>query len=1540
MRGELSALRAEAEAHVTGQKQAAARTEGEVKGLAEEVRARKGAGGAVEAAPASQTDVANTRAAAQAEGERARAADQTAAARERTAAAERGAGLYPTRQQFEAYGVRQPLGPAPGIGQLYPSQAELQAYAARTAPPPPPMPISAAGIPGGSARDAFVAAQRAGGRIADEATVANAGLSRSLREISSGYGQVAYQSRVYGDEIHRHGALTTEFIQALARGEVTLREFGNELVLTGGKFAGWTLAATAIYGAARAFGELARGAIDAQSATRGLERFIPNLNQGQATENILNVSRQLNVPVQDVGQAQQLFARIFPDETASITAARTALLAYKLDQISVADSTRFLTAVTQEFQLPASRLPSLFDQISAAQRRMGARVAETLPGLARSSAAVKNAGGDLSQLVALIATAQVASGQTGATVGTAFTRSASNFIRLPASQATLQGFGINTEQGYTKVLIDAVRRAQTLSGQDRIALARAIGGPQYGARIFQSLVNNDPRLERALGVTSQAASRGSAAEELDKVLGQADEKLKQIGNTLQRIGAELANGGFATGAGLLLTTFDHVLGDVDKLLSVFSQLPSPLKQTLATAAELGVTMRVLGRFGFGAGFAGVPVLGRAFNATSTERTQAQAALSGLKELRGEAAANLERATALAVVEMEKFNQLQRQGSAVEAEELAAQEARASTAVTSVEAARTELALQEAIVLAQEKRLAALATNVPWGGRTTAAAAEGAAVAEGAAAGAAGAKAAATGSAAVAAEAEVGVAAAQTRLAATGAALTALGGSLRAFLFNPLTLLLIGMEAVPAELRYRQQQTQQYNDSLAGLGSDTSAQGTLQARQRYLDQHKPGGTGPLDVAGVALSGITHGDINPFDWENDVRKREQEQSAYKRAQQDLATRLRTQDEDFARGVATPYLTLNQIGGKLKTAIESYRSGRSSAAQLQSDYGVAVREINTSAEATAGGAKNARAVAAALESAHTAILSAAQGHKAVADALKGASLDSIATALQSDAEVIAQFGVTPRRLDDAAQKYAAAAAAYAKNPGGGTKPGDNLKAMKAAQSALDSILGQVQSDLQQALSLSTTQGGRDAAYSTYESTIRAQLAQTHGGVSRQRDQLRAARTNVDQARRARDRLQREYDDATKALAKEQDAFQPKNNVPGLTPEFRPSDPTRQQSLDQLKARVDELKKKLDDAHGAVTHATEAARVRERKLEVLLRDAERQQAQEDNSIRDLRSQIRAGRESSAAAGLMDTLKAAQADLANDVRHHVGEQQQLQDELRIQQAQDQLLQAQVQEVASKGALSTSRIDPTNTAAVDQSNLRSLREQLSTLRRGHPSPERTKQIRDLETQINQLQFQAAANARQQAQDLINARFGLSESRTSDPIRIAALEVQKDRHLLTLAHTNVERLNAQSQLNKDVRAGYDAYVQSQLAEIDFRAHVGKITTDQEVKALERLLRYAHLSRDARRNILTQIYDLTHQNQSDVELNVGNIRLPTLYDIRRLAAAGTSNPVHVTQTIAMEVSGAGDPQTVANTIYSTIEKHHRTALKGAQRAAGVR
>lgn len=416
--------------------------------------------------------------------------------------------------------------------------------------------------------------------------------------------------------LSRNGALTTEFIQAFARGDVTLQEFTSQMTNTIGKFGGWAIAGAAVYGVADALKSVAEGASATQEGVQNLSRFIPSVSSGpdrqQAEGMFRDLSQQMNVPISEVTSAMQVMARVFHDVADAGEATKAVLLASRLDQIPQAQSEQYLVGISQALGITkGSGVVGVVNSLNALQNEYGARVSQTLPGVAAAAPAALAGGLSGSMLEALVG-AGVRGGIQGRQVGTALLRSIGGEAYRPTSEATFRRYGISNQAlqpgHYGELMEQLIQRVtnpapgKELTGADLNQLALALGGTLLGPRTFE------PLLEHAnlIGPMQRAAAHPpSATQELDKVLGGVDERAKRLGIELENLGSELESSGLLTPVELLLQGLDLVGRALETVISPFqefgsivSQLPGPLKDVLGVVAA-GGALRAASRTDWG-----------------------------------------------------------------------------------------------------------------------------------------------------------------------------------------------------------------------------------------------------------------------------------------------------------------------------------------------------------------------------------------------------------------------------------------------------------------------------------------------------------------------------------------------------------------------------------------------------------------------------------------------------------------------------------------------------------------------------------------------------------------------------------------------------------------------------------------------------------------------------------------------------------------------------------------------------------------------------
>lgn len=1403
--------------------------------------------------------------------------------------------------------------------------------------------------------------------------------------------KLAQEQNVASVAMHRHGALTTEFISAAQRGEVTIRELGYQTASTIGKFGGWLVAGSAVYGAFSAISALGRGALDAYSGVNLLSRVVTEgIDAPKLREEFSQLAGDFNLPIETVSEAAYQMGKVFHSQNAALESSRAVLYSVKVGELDVATATRYLIAIVNGFQLPASKMAEVFDQINAAQNRFGISIADVEAGLAKASGTFNAAGGDFSHLLAIITTAQKATGNTGQVVGTAIAR-APNFLRQAANQDVLRQFGIEPGQAIDKIIEDAFKVSQRLSGEKLQQLASAIFGPQYGARIGTPLLQQQALYEKVLARTSPKASRGSAEQELRTQLSGVDEQISKIGITLERVGGELANAHAFDSFGALLALLNETLQLALQLTHTFNELPDGVKQTLSYAVQLAIIMRTLRRFNLGESIAGGPTAkpggARGFFAGAFDSGpigQARQFRGGLleeqrqlEERRAQITTQINRAAGESDAARKVYlSELDRnQTLAVQAQsgtEKSAQALeRSNLALTNYKGAMVanaelvdQLKVQAAYAderlagvnssLDRTKRRGFFSVNAALEERertkgvqyypTTSERPSTAPVATGPGLGKEVAgqaqETARIAGGVVPAEAERTMRSAESSVARNALRVGRLRGAIGAFggalnsLINKVGTLFFGFSiALLLEGFF-----QQLSDQVAKQVTEVEASSSSAEDFRKLARSKPRSHGSfatgfsdlltgsgafkglVDVLDFAIAGAFHvapaeglsGIIGSSDeglGETLTRIEEQKIIAARNT-------LKLQALQRRKGLPQSFRYVSDLRKQVK---EIERSGKSRKEQLEALAKVE-EEADLSIENTPWGKgtpKQRRQALRALQQNIDIAKANVSDVKSFYNTLANLDPKTVATWMEDYSSLIQ---TVTGGFNTGAFKRAAAIYRYQLTSLSGSKNPDDLKTLKKNQENFYQAISQAITDeVAQGLELVETPQGRLRVAQRAFSNLRQTL------LVEPREAVRKQREAVEEAQK---RLERN----------EERAEQLRNQVSGF--QLAPYSGGGRERIADAKKELKALETRAKAQGDHLKYLRKDLRERRKYFEQIEKQLRQQVYEAVSAIRDARFQYRQSQTADPLKQAAIEIQRVNADLPGAIKAYGRNSAQV---FSLLQQREQALASQVQAqfslIQAQGELRAAGINPNDTLAKDRASLESLQQQLAYAE-SHANRFDPAQIIQLRASVLQAQVQLEQDTIKQATELANARFQIKAARATAqgrPVRAAQAAIEQTRYDIAHAQTPLEKLQLEAQLITQLAAKRDAVAQQRLSNIEFEANIGKITTQQEIAALEQLLKTYKLSRDMRRQIREQIYNLKNRgSDGSFDLDVGNITLPTIYDIRRAISGGIGANPQINQTYAprIEVNNySSDPNVVGRALSGILEGPTASALRSA-------
>ena len=1378
-----------------------------------------------------------------------------------TAATQRNAALLPggvggiTQQRIALRGLTQ------DTQQLYASMARIRS-------------IGQSAYGGGAA-----APQSISGRIAMQSLqgvgAPAAPTSRDMTAYAASTARAATAQTVLNAQMERHGALSSEFIQELARGNASLDQFGRNLVLTAGKFGGWLAAGAGLYAILGLFGQVTTGAIDASSGVNQLQRVIDNVDPRSATAGFRDLSEHFNLPIQDVTDAVYQMGKVFHDQDQAMEASKSVLYAVKVGELDVATASRYLTAITNGFNLSADKQSQVFDQVNQAQNRYNISIESLLAGTSKAAGAFRAAGGDATHLIALITTLSKATGQTGDVIGTAIQRSP-HFIQMDQNKAFLESMGIDTTGSIEQIYAQAIEKAKSLSGDQQRQLAEAIFGPQYGARVGQALLQQGDLYGKVLKDVSPEASKGSAENELQRTLGSLSERIKAIGTLLAALGSNLADSGFLTLLGLGVGLLTEMLKLINGVFEVFNLLPGPLRQSLGIMLQLYGIFRLLRRFGVGERFQPGSLPNRAL--TDPRRGPQARELDANLQVRATELQNevVNSSAAVTRAELDREAAVKAQSAAArrstagirlsarEADAQAAIHANVAQADARLAAARQreaiaarsleETALQQASVKESRRRGAPrqpidigiapttpppgvgsaygglnmqqvqremnsvstrLRTNIQqYGGVASGTIVTGVQSVQSAA------------RSARTRVSRVNFRGAVTSLRSFGTNMKTMGTNMLGML-GPLDAILAAVSVV------------------AVLGAQSAAR----ARQTkaYLDQISSA-ENYSDIVNAQKQSSDSGNLNGFEW----------------AQSGFSS-FGDQQEDVERAYGEATDHVNNLKWQF--------SNSQQITDLAGAYPDVLEDLaNTIRQGVSKGTLTPSEAQARFEK----IRQAAEDSPYIDDPISFIQ------------------GIQDKALGEEAQ---AAAEDISKK-----LQLSNLRTV----SPYDAV-GQAEAKVREAAaSLGAIQQGGDE-----DAILDAQIA------------LQEAENSYSQA----------IDDRAKALLEAQGQVK----LSRIDPDR--SVAVARQTVTNARQQL-ELLRSQGRAPDEIKSGVAALNQAEQAMQAALQERAEALIDVQQRLREANAPLYAP-----LVGEQSALQAARQKMAV-LRQYGGTKQQfLEAQAAIDEAERELATAQnerVQQLQSiAGQIAVAKIDPEKTVAVARQTLANAQANLALLQsRGRDALE----IQQAYLEVVQAQQALSDAIEEEAEGIASARFDLASARAQaagNDVRAAAIAIRQARYQLEHADTKQEALEARSALVNARASKRDAIFQTELDDIQFQADIGKLTIDQQIAAYQRLLKTLQLNRDMRRELKVKIAQLRKEAEDsagDFDLRVGDIRLPTIYDIRRAQQGGINSSPQMTVNNSPVVNVYPAPGGEA-AVGDAIDRSLGTGAKAAMRSAGI-
>lgn len=418
------------------------------------------------------------------------------------------------------------------------------------------------------------------------------------------------------------------------------------------------------------------------------------------------------------------FARTFQGQAAPSTLLQQgAELGTQLSVLTGQDAGKQLqdaTATVRGFNLSFADTSRVIDAATYAAQKFGfANASDVLPGLGQIGDIAKASGFSVEQTAALVADVRARTGDTSeAAAGELrriFGRQGNN-----AFQQVFQQFGVNRSQGFEQEIAQLAGKYDTLNEKQKAFITSQFGGGRAGTAATAFLEDYGKIVTTASGALDNAGiSQKQFAQRLNDVAG----IVASLRGEFARLGVLVGETGLGTGFGAALIVLKDLVTTTGDLLSIFNQIPAPIRQAAFFFGELylaGKAFRALG-------LQNLVVFGGAGRAAAAEAKVAGAAgaaggAAATTEVGAAQAAALEAAGANLVAALELVTaELSTAGGAATSEVTAAVAAlgEALIALTDEEAARVIEQQAASVAIAEAGAATAAALQATAGAIATA-----------------------------------------------------------------------------------------------------------------------------------------------------------------------------------------------------------------------------------------------------------------------------------------------------------------------------------------------------------------------------------------------------------------------------------------------------------------------------------------------------------------------------------------------------------------------------------------------------------------------------------------------------------------------------------------------------------------------------------------------------------------------------------------------------------------------------------------------------
>lgn len=355
--------------------------------------------------------------------------------------------------------------------------------------------------------------------------------------------------------------------------------FFDNIISSVGKFAQWTIAATALMQTINQIKEAITYINQMDDATADLNKVV-DMSESQLNDMgdaAVDMGKKLGQSSLDIMQGFAETGRVFKDTADIEDFTKTATMAANVTDLTVQQASKDLQTTILTFHQNAKDAMTDLDQWNQIQNQFRTSAEDLADGINKVGAAANQSGTSITSLEGYITAITSATGITGSEAGSALQSMISRTFRLGTegaedagkSEKILKSIGVNIRdsadkfKSFSTILDEVHNKWNTLSNTEQVNIAQQIGSTHHYSQ-FISLMENYKTAQDATNAAIN--SNNSAVDENEKYLNSWSGKVGTLKATLEGFYKSILNSDITKGFVDILTQIISKFGNLQSII--------------------------------------------------------------------------------------------------------------------------------------------------------------------------------------------------------------------------------------------------------------------------------------------------------------------------------------------------------------------------------------------------------------------------------------------------------------------------------------------------------------------------------------------------------------------------------------------------------------------------------------------------------------------------------------------------------------------------------------------------------------------------------------------------------------------------------------------------------------------------------------------------------------------------------------------------------------------------------------------------------------